>query len=75
MAGRIPFPEPLGFDLIDFQAANYNADQKDIIIEALREHIDRRLQEPAMKERFEQAREKRLGVTEAANVTVLKTGK
>jgi Arc/MetJ-type ribon-helix-helix transcriptional regulator len=58
--GRLKLPEPLASDLLDFRAANYRAQESEIVQEALREHIDRRLEEPEMKKRFEQARETRL---------------
>ncbi len=59
--GRLKLPEPLASDLLDFRAANYRAPENEVVQEALREHIDRRLKEPAMRERFDQARKARLG--------------
>jgi hypothetical protein len=59
--GRLKLPEPLASDLLDFRAANYQAQEQEIVQEALREHLDRRLAEPGMKVRFEQARTLRLG--------------
>jgi hypothetical protein len=59
---RLGFDEPLASDLLDFRSANYNAAEMEVIREALREHIDRRLQEPEMKKRFDDARRKRLGI-------------
>ena len=59
--GRLKLPEPLASDLLDFRAANYQAQEQEIVQEALREHLDRRLAEPEMKKRFEQARALRLG--------------
>jgi len=58
---RLAFDEPLASDFLDFRAANYKASEMEVIREALREHIDRRLQETEMKKRFVEARRKRLG--------------
>ena len=46
----------LYLDLMAFCRANYRAPQIEVIREALREHMDRRLKEPGLKERFETAR-------------------
>jgi len=46
---RLAFDEPLASDFLDFRAANYKASEMEVIREALREHIDRRLQETEMK--------------------------
>lgn len=54
--------EPYASMLRDFCAANYNGEAIAIIREAVKEHIDRRLDEPAMKKRYEAARAARLGV-------------
>ena len=51
--------ESLASDFIDFRAANYNAQEIEVIREALREHIDRRLKERGMKRRFDLERRKR----------------
>jgi len=59
---RLAFGEPLASDFLDFRNANYNAAEMEVIREALREHIDRRLQEPEMRKRFDEARRKRLGL-------------
>ena len=45
----------------DFLAANYNAPAIELFREAVQEHIERRLTEPHTKERYERARQKRLG--------------
>jgi hypothetical protein len=59
---RLGFDEPLAGDFLDFRAANYSASEMEVIREALREHIDRRLAgEPELRRRFEAARRKRLG--------------
>ena len=54
--------EPLATQLADFCAANYHAPAIEIIREAVKEHIERRLENPEMKERYEDARRKRLGL-------------
>lgn len=54
--------EPLASMLADFMAANYNAPALEIIREAVKEHIDRRLEEPVIKARYEEARRQRLGL-------------
>jgi hypothetical protein len=59
---KLGLGEPLASRLKDFCAANYRASVLDVIREALNEHIDRRLDEPAMKERFEKARRERLSL-------------
>ena len=58
---RLDLGEPLASDLADFCAANYGGSKTEVIREALREHLDRRLSELGMKARFEQARKTRLG--------------
>ncbi len=58
---RLGFDEPLASDFLDFRPANYNAPEMEVIREGLREHIDRRLQEPEMRKRFDEIRRKRLG--------------
>jgi hypothetical protein len=60
---RLAFPDPLASDFLDFRSANYNAAEMEVIREALREHIDRRLDaEPELRKRFDAARRKRLGL-------------
>jgi hypothetical protein len=60
---RLAFDDPLASDFLDFRGANYNASEMDVIREALREHIDRRLDaEPELRKRFDAARRKRLGM-------------
>lgn len=53
--------EPVASMLKDFCAANYRAAAIDVIREAVKEHIERRLQNPEMRERYEVARRERLG--------------
>jgi hypothetical protein len=50
----------LADDLTDFCAANYRAPELEVIREALQAHINERLKEPKMRERFEAARQRRL---------------
>lgn len=50
----------LADDLVDFCAANYRAPEIEVIREALEVHIQERLKEPKMRERFNAARERRL---------------
>ena len=47
-------------DLADFCAANYRAPELEVIREALDAHINERLKEPKLLERFNKARERRL---------------
>jgi hypothetical protein len=54
--------EPLATKLKDFCAANYRAPAIEVIREALKEHIDRRLEEPEMKSLYEAVRRQRLGL-------------
>ena len=56
--------EPLASKLRDFCAANYNCSALEVIREALKEHIERRLENPEMADRLEAARKRRLGVPE-----------
>lgn len=51
--------EPIASKISDFLAANYKGDFNELVREALDEHIERRLQEPGMRERFERERRKR----------------
>ena len=71
---RFDFDEPLASDFLDFRAANYEAPEMGVVREALREHIDRRLREPDMKKRFDEARRKRLG-SNGDNIRLLPTPK
>jgi hypothetical protein len=60
---RLKLGEPLASDLLDFRAASYWAPEIEVVREAVRRHIDTRLNaEPEMKRRFEQARRTRLGL-------------
>ena len=56
--------EPLASMLKDFCAANYDAPALKVIRESVRDHIEQRLEEPRMKERYERARKQRLGLEE-----------
>lgn len=49
----------LADDLMDFCSANYRAPEIEVIREALAAHIQERLKEPVMLERFNAARERR----------------
>ena len=57
---RLDLGEPWESDLADFSAANYDGSKTKVIREALEEHINRRLQEPEMRARFDRERRKRL---------------
>ena len=59
--------EPIATILRDFCAANYNASALNVIREALQEHIERRLENTEMRERYETARKERM---ELANKVV-----
>lgn len=72
---KLKLGEPLATVLRDFCAANYKAAVLDVIREALQEHIDRRLSNPEMKERYERARRQRLGTKDAVVQLVSKNGK
>jgi DNA-directed RNA polymerase sigma subunit (sigma70/sigma32) len=71
---RLGLDEPLASDFLDFRAANYSAPEMEVIREALREHIDHRLQEPEMRKRFDEVRRKRLG-TNGDKIRLLPTPK
>ncbi len=61
---KLQLGEPVATILRDFLAANYNAPALELIREAVREHIEKRLENPEMRERYERARKKRLGMPE-----------
>lgn len=50
--------------LRDFLAANYNAPALELIREAVKEHIEARLENPEIRERYDAARKKRLRIPE-----------
>jgi len=56
--------EPWASMLTDFCAAHYKAPAIEVIREAIREHIERRLENPEIRERYDQARKLRLGQNE-----------
>lgn len=55
--------------------ANYRAQESEVVQEALREHIDRRLKEPEMRKRFDQTRAERLGQKEPLKLVTQEKGK
>lgn len=59
---KIGLGEPLATMLRDFCEANYRTPALNVIREAVEDHIRRRLDEPAMKERYEAVRRKRLNL-------------
>ena len=59
---KLGLGEPIATKLRDFCAANYRASALDVIREALGDHIDKRLEEPAMRQRYEDARRERLNL-------------
>ena len=59
---KLSLGQPLADMLKDFCAANYHAPVVEVVREALQEHIARRLLNREMKERYEHARRKRLGL-------------
>lgn len=58
---KIGLGEPLASMLQDFCAANYNAPAIEVIRAAINEHIENRLKNQEIKERYERARRERLG--------------
>jgi hypothetical protein len=56
---KLNLGEPLASKLRDFCAANYNAPALNVIREAVEEHINQRLENPEMRERFEDIRRRR----------------
>ena len=52
--------EPLATKLRDFCAANYNCPAVEVIREALNDHINQRLMNPELRERYEKAVQDRL---------------
>ncbi len=61
---KIGLGDPLASKLRDFCDANYRAAALNVIREAVEEHINRRLENPEMRERYEAARRKRLKLPE-----------
>lgn len=61
---KIGLGDPFATMLRDFCAANYKATALDVIREAVKEHIERRLENPEMLERYEKARRERLQLPE-----------
>ena len=65
--------EPWASKLADFLAASYNGSAKQVVREALDEHIDERLaNEPALRERVERFRKKRLQEERGGKLSVIK---
>ena len=63
---RLGLGEPWQSMLNDFCAAHYNAPERDIIRTALDFFVQNRLEaEPEVKKRFEEARRKRLGLSDS----------
>jgi hypothetical protein len=63
LSGRLPLPEPLAGDLVDFCEAHYGAPEREVIRSALRAFIDSRLEaEPEMRKRYDAAKKTRLGL-------------
>jgi hypothetical protein len=54
--------EPLASQLKDFCRANYKCPALEVIRVALKEHLERRLSDPEMKDRYEAARKDRMGL-------------
>jgi hypothetical protein len=71
---KLRLGEPLATMLRDFCTANYNGTALDVIREAVREHIERRIKETVMGERYEKARRERLGLPEKI-AQLVKNGK
>ncbi len=61
---KLGLGEPTASMLKDFCAANYGAPAINIIRDAVQGHIENRLENSEMKERYESARKERLGITE-----------
>ena len=59
---KLKLGEPVASMLKDFCAANYKASAIDVIREAVQEHIERRLKNLEMRERYEKARRERLSL-------------
>lgn len=59
---KFKLKEPVSSMLKDFCTANYKASATDVIREAVREHIEHRLKNPEMRERYEKARRERLSL-------------
>jgi hypothetical protein len=76
LLGRWKLPEALTHELEDFCDAHRGAPEHRIIADAIRAFIEDRLKaEPELKQRFDEARRRRLGILEGSNVTVLPTAK
>jgi hypothetical protein len=72
---KIGLGEPYASMLKDFCAASYKAAALDVIREAIRIHIEGRLaNEPVMRQRYEEARRKRLSLPDKIARLVPKDG-
>lgn len=72
---RLRLPVALANELLDFREAYFGAPEQRIVEEAIRLFMaDRLLAEPAVRARFEAARDKRLAA-QGKNVAVLRPGK
>ena len=59
--GRLNLGEPLASELADFCKIHYDAPAINVVRQAVRDHIERRLEEsPALKERYEKRRKRRI---------------
>lgn len=70
---KLRLGEPLASMVKDFCAANYHVDVLNFIRGAIKEHIEQRLKEPAMRERYEKARKERLNLPDKVARLVKKT--
>jgi hypothetical protein len=59
---KLRLGEPAASMLRDFCMANYRGAAIEVIREAVVEHINRRLESPDMRERYQAARKERLGL-------------
>ena len=61
---KLGLGEPVASTLKDFCAANYNAPALNVIREAVQEHIERRLENHELRDRYERAKRERLGLAD-----------
>lgn len=71
---KLRLGEPLASKVRDFCAANYGSPVLRLIREALEDHINRRLENPEMRERYEAARKARLGLPNKVVKLIKKPG-
>jgi len=73
---RFNLGEPWESDLADFLAAHFDASATAVVRAALQGYIaDQLTKDPESRRRFDEARQRRLGISSSGNVHILTTSK